>query len=71
MTTPQLSRWLSGKEPTCQSRRHGFDPWVEKIPWIRKWQPTPVFLPGKTHGQRSLAGYMGSQRIGHYLSTKE
>ncbi|CAI9153447.1 unnamed protein product [Rangifer tarandus platyrhynchus] len=34
-----------------------FDPWVEKIPWKRKWQPTPVFLPGKFHGQRSLVGY--------------
>ena len=48
------------KEPTCQCRRHkrcGFDPWVEKIPWRGKWQPTPVFLPGKSHGQRSLAGY--------------
>ena len=32
------------------------DPWVRKIPWRRKWQPTPVFLPGKSHGQRSLAG---------------
>ena len=37
--------------------RHGFEPWVEKIAWRRKWQPTPVFLPGKSHGQRSLAGY--------------
>ena len=34
-----------------------FDPWVGKIAWKRKWQPTPVFLPGKFHGQRSLAGY--------------
>ena len=33
-----------------------FNPWVEKIPWRKKWQPTPVFLPGKSHGQRSLAG---------------
>ena len=37
--------------------RHRFDPWVGKIPWSRKWQPTLVFLPGKFHGQRSLAGY--------------
>ena len=36
---------------------HGFDPWVRMIPWRRKWQPTPVFLPGESHGQRSLAGY--------------
>ena len=37
-------------------RRHSFDPWVEKIPWRREWQPTPVFLPGTSHGQRSLVG---------------
>ena len=35
---------------------HGFDPWVGKILWRRKWQPTPVFLPGKSHGQRSMVG---------------
>ena len=34
-----------------------FNPWVWKTPWTRKWQPTPVFLPGKSHGQRSLASY--------------
>ena len=38
-------------------KRRGFDPWVGKIPWRRAWQPTPVVLPGKPHGQRSLAGY--------------
>ena len=86
---------ISGKEPACQCRRckrHGFSPWVRKIPWRRngyplqwasqvalvvknlsanagdvrdmgslpgsgRWQPTPVFLPGESHGQRSLAGY--------------
>ena len=37
--------------------RYGFDPWVGKIPWRRKWQFTPVFLPGESHGQRSLADY--------------
>ena len=50
----------SGKEPTCQYRRrkrHGFDPWVEKIPWDRTWQPISVFLPGKSHEQRSLVDY--------------
>ena len=52
-----LPRWLSGKESTCQCRRRRFNPWVRKIPWRRKWQPTPVFLPGKSHGQSSLAGY--------------
>ena len=50
-------RWCSDKESACQCRRHRFNPWVGKIPWRRKWHPTPVFLPGKSHGQRSLAGY--------------
>ena len=40
-----------------ETKRPGLDPWVGKIPWSRKWQPTPVFLPGESHGQRSLAGY--------------
>ena len=48
---------LRGKEPTCQCRSREFDPWVGKIPWRRKWQPIPVFLPGKSHGRRSLGGY--------------
>ena len=49
------------------SRRDGFDPRVEKILWRRKWQPTPVLLPGKSHGRRSPVGYkfMESQRVGH------
>ena len=50
----------SGKEPACQCWRHkrcGFDPWVAKILWRRAWQPTPVFLPAESHGQRNLAGY--------------
>ena len=57
---PMLPRRRSGKEPACQCRRHkrhGFNPWVEKIPLEEEWQPTPVFLPGKLHGQRSLMGY--------------
>ena len=37
-------------------KRCGFEPWLRKLPWRRKWQPTPVFLPGKCYGQRSLAG---------------
>ena len=45
---------------TCQCKRHGLDPWVGKIPWRREWQPTPVFLPEKSHGQGNLVGY--SQR---------
>ena len=48
--------WFSGKESTCQCRRCMFDPWVGKNPWRKKFQPTPVFLPGKSHGQRRLAG---------------
>ena len=52
-----LPWWLSGKEFACQCRRCRFDPWVGKIPWSRKWQPSPVFLPGKSHRQRNLAGY--------------
>ena len=47
--------WLSGKESTCQCWRQEFDPMVRKIPWSREWQPTPVFLSAKSHGQRSLA----------------
>ena len=50
-----LPRWLSDEESTCRYRRLRFDPWVGKIPWRRKWQPAPVILPGKSHGQRSLA----------------
>ena len=53
-------RWRIAKESICRGRRHkrcGCVPWVEKIPWRRKWQTTPVFLPGKFHGQRSLADY--------------
>ena len=56
----QLPRWCSGKESTYQCRgcnRHGFNPWVRRFPWTRKWQPTPVFLTGKSHGQRKLVGY--------------
>ena len=45
------------EESTCQCRRPGFNPWVWKIPWRGPWQPTPVFLPGESHGQRSLVGY--------------
>ena len=57
MHTYVLSRWLNGKESTCQFRRLRFDLWVTKIPWRRKWQPTVGFLPGKSHGQRSLVGH--------------
>ena len=55
-----LPKWLTSEEFTCQGgrrRRYEFDPWVRKIPWRRKWQPTPVLLPGESNGQRSLADY--------------
>ena len=55
-----MPRWRSGKGSACQCRRHrrsGFDPWVWKSHWRRKWQPTPVYLPRESHGQRNLAGY--------------
>jgi len=69
----RLPWWLSGKELFCQCRRHRFHPWVRKIPQRRKWQPTPVFLPGKSHGQRSLAGCIvhGVTRVGHDFATKQ
>ena len=57
-----LPRWLSGKESAYQCRLLGFDPWIGKIPWSRKWQSTPGFLPGKSHGRRSL---MCLQRVRH------
>jgi len=57
----QVTQW--GKESACQCSTCGFDSRVWEIPWRRKWQPIPVFLPGKSHRQRSLAGYsMGSQK---------
>ena len=58
-----LPRWSSGKESNCQCRRckrlmrRGFNPWGGKIVWRKKRQPTPVFLPGQFHGQRSPVGY--------------
>ena len=69
---PQNS-WLvaltSSKEPACQCRRqkrHKFSPWFRKIPWRRTWRPTPEFLPGESHGQRSLEGYSPwGRRVGH------
>ena len=60
-----LPRWLSEKGFICQCRRCELSPWVGKIPWRRKWQPTPI-LPEKSLGQRSLAGYSpwGSKELG-------
>ena len=70
----RLPRWLSGKQAACWCRTLGFDPWVWKIPWRRKQQLIPVFLSGKSHGQRrSLAGYCpwGHKRVQHDLATKQ
>ena len=53
--SPRLQ--LTWERICLQCRRPRFNPWVGKILWRRKWQPTPVFLPGKSHGQRSLVGY--------------
>ena len=53
----ELPCWLRWLRICLQCRRPGFDPWVRKIPWRRKWQNTPAFLPGKSHGQRNLEDY--------------
>ena len=67
------SWWFIGKESTCQYRSCRFDPWVKKISWRRKWKPTPIFLPGKFHGQRRLVGYSpwSCKRVGLNLATKQ
>ena len=52
-----LPWWLSSRESACQCSKHRFHPWVRKMPWRRKWLRTTVFLPEKSHGQRSLEGY--------------
>ena len=72
--TSGLPGWCSGKEPACQCRRckrRGVNPWVGQIPWSRKWQPSPVFLPGESHGKRSLGlQSMESQRVRHAWETE-
>jgi len=65
-----VTPWTGGKELTGQCRRFKkleFNPWVEKMPWRRARQPTPVFLPEESHEQRILEGYtsIGSQSTGH------
>ena len=61
------------KEPSCQCRRLRFKTWIRKMPGRRNWQPTPVFLPGRSHGQRSLGDCSpgGRKRVGHDLPTKQ
>ena len=70
-----LPWWLSDKESiqSLQYRRHRFNPWLRKSPWRRKWQPSPVFLPGKSHGQKSLACYYpwGCKQSRTWLSNKQ
>ena len=63
----RLAWWLSGTESTWRCKRRGFNPQVGQIPWRRKWQPTPVLLPGESHGWRSLADYIVHRvtRVGH------
>ena len=60
-----LPLWRRWWRVCLQCGRLGFDPWVGMIPWRRKWQPTPVFLPGKFYGWRSLAGLAGYSPWGH------
>ena len=65
-----VARW---SRVTCQCRKYVLSPWVGRPPWRRKWQPTPVFLPGKSHGQGSLVGYSpwGLKRVRHDLVSKQ
>ena len=70
---PGLPCRLSGKESACRYQKSEFNPCVGKIPWRRKWQPTLVFLPGISYGQRILEGYSpgGCKRVGYDLVTKQ
>ena len=67
----RLPQWLSNKNLQATQQMQVQSSWVGKIPWRRKWQLTPVFLPGKFHERRSLEGSMGSQRVGCILATKQ
>ena len=57
LALPYCEGGSGGKESTCNTGGPVFHPWVGKFPWRREWQTTPVFLPGKSHGRRSLVGY--------------
>ena len=82
LENPHGQRNMAGYSPwSCQqldmteqlsTAQHRINPWVRKIPWRRKWQSTPVFLPGKSQEQRSLVGYssQGCKRVRHDLATK-
>ena len=68
--TKGLPWWLRQERICLQCRRPRFDLWVGKTPWRRKWQPTPVFLPGEFQGQSSLVGYSPwGRRVGHDWAT--
>ena len=69
----ELLRWLSGKEYICQCRRCGFNLWSGKTPGRKKWQPTPVFLPGKTPWTEALGRLQstGSQRVRQELTPEQ
>ena len=72
LVTVRLLWWLSGEEPTCQGRRRRFDPWVGKIPWRRKWQPTPVLLPEESMDRGAWRAIVhGVARVGHDLYTEQ
>ena len=63
-----MAQWVKNPFAMQDDRRHVFGPWIRKIPWRRKWQPTPVFLPEKSYGHRSLAGYgPWGRRVRHDL----
>ena len=68
----RLPRWLRGKESACQGRRHRFNSWGRKIPWRRKWQLTPVFLPREIPWTAEPGGLqsIGSQKVRHGLATE-
>ena len=68
----QVAPVIKNPPANAGNMRRGFDPWVRKIPWRKKWQPTPVFLPGDPRGQRSLVVYSpwGGKRDPHDLGTK-
>ena len=67
---PRWHWWWRTRLPVQETQETWFDPWVRKIPWRRTWHPTPVFLPGESHGQREPGGLWskGSQRVGHNWS---
>ena len=76
----RLLLYLRQQRICLQCRRHGFNPWVGNIPWRRKWQPTLLFLPGKSHGQRTIIpwtivlvdyGSYGHKRVRYDLVTKQ